>query len=411
MNSINTSRFCLVLILVFTIISSSIGQVLTAEDSLQAGLEANGKNTFISGYGEIKYSNDIKNEKATINLTRAVLFVGHRFNSKISLFSELEIEDAKLEGGEPGGELAFEQLFLKFNISRDAYITAGLFTPRIGIINENHLPVNYNGNDRPVVEKLIIPATWRELGISLYGSINSVQGLNYSIGIMNGLNAEGFENGTGIRHGRYEGSNASASNIAVTGSMLYYYKDFRFQVSGYYGGSSGLTNQEADSLQLESGAFGTPVALGEANVQYNHSGISVRALFTAVSIPQAYEINRAYENNTPELMLGGYIEAGYNILYAFNKSTTKNLTYFIRYESLDLNYKLPENGITNGLNKQQYITTGLTYQPARGVVLKADYQFKKTGNPNPALIVNPYPTGSTYYNPTSYVNLGLGYSF
>lgn len=385
-------------ILITTSIQFTNAQVLTSEDSLNAGLVASDKSTIISGYGEAKYQNDLTNHTASANLTRAVLFVGHQFNSKISFFSELEVEDAKIAGGESGGEVAFEQLFLKFNLTKDVYINAGLFTPRIGIINENHLPTTFNGNDRPMVETLVIPATWRELGVTVYGRVNKIQGLNYTLGLVNGLNSAAFENGTGIREGRFEGREATASNLAVTGSLLYYFNDFRFQISGYYGGSAGITKEEADTLQLNNNAFGTPILLSEANVEYSKNGFEVRALVTIVNIADAFEINRAYNNNTPESMTGSYIEAGYNILKAFKPSTKKNLTCFARFENINLNKKIPSNGIENSLNKQQYITTGLTYHPIKGVVIKADYQLMNAGKDDSK-------------QSTNYINLGLGYSF
>lgn len=395
-----SSKFCSLGIagLLLSFNSFTNAQILTSEDSLNAGLVSSDRSTYISGYGEAKYQNDLTNKTASINLTRAVLFIGHRFNNNISFFSELELEDAKIAGGETGGEISFEQLFLKFNINHGAYLCAGLFTPRIGIINENHLPTTYYGNDRPMVERLVIPATWRELGVSLYGNIQKAQGLNYSIALVNGLNSSAFENGTGIRDGRFEGREATASNLALTGSLLYYFKDFRFQVSGYYGGSAGMSKAEADTLQLNAGAFGTPVALGETNIQYEKNGLEAKALFTIVNIADAYEINRAYDNNTPETMIGGYFEVGYNILKAFNKSTLKQLTCFIRYEDLNLNSKVPDNGIEIDLNKQSYLTTGISYLPIRGVIIKADYQVKKSGD-----------SGEKESN--SYFNIGLGYCF
>jgi hypothetical protein len=70
------------------------------------------------------------------------------------------------------------------NINRNNYIVGGLFIPRIGITNENHLPTTFNSNDRPFVEQFVIPATWRELGISVYGQIPKIPGLNYSAVIM-----------------------------------------------------------------------------------------------------------------------------------------------------------------------------------------------------------------------------------
>jgi hypothetical protein len=385
-------------------------QILTKEDSLAAGLFASSSATAISGYGSVKYKYAEKTKQGQANVDRVILFVGHKFSKKISFFSELEVEDAKVAGGEAGGEIALEQAFLKFNINNNHYITAGLFIPRIGIINENHLPTTFNGNDRPFVERYIIPATWREIGIGLYGNITQIPGLNYSVALMNGLNSAGFTSGTGIRGGRFEGSNANASAMALTGALLYYVKNFRFQASGYYGGSAGLTKKEADSLQLSYGAFGTPVALAEIDGQYHNNGLSVKALFTTVKIADAKAINRAYASNTPETMIAYYGEIGYNVLKLL-KNTDKNLTIFGRYENLNMNYKLPDNGIFDGTLNQQYIVGGLTFQPLKGVSVKADYVFKQTGDQNPALVVSPFPAAQPYYKKQGFFSLGIGYSF
>jgi hypothetical protein len=385
-------------------------QILTKEDSLAAGLLANNSPTAISGYGNVKYKYEVNTKQAVANLDRAILFIGHKFSKKISFFSELEVEDAKVAGGEAGGEIALEQAFLKFNINNNNYITAGLFIPRIGIINENHLPTTFNGNDRPFVEQFVIPATWREIGIGLYGNITQIPGLNYSVGLMNGLSSAGFTSGDGIRGGRFEGRNANASAMALSGALLYYLRSFRFQAAGYYGGSAGLTKKEADSLQLSYGAFGTPVALLECDGQYHKKGWSVKALFTVVEITDAKAINRAYASNTPEAMMAYYGEVGYNVLKLL-KNTDKNLTVFGRYENLNMNYKLPDNSIFDGTLNQQYLVGGITFQPLKGVSVKADYVFKQTGDQNPALVVSPFPSAQPYHKKQGFFSLGVGYSF
>jgi hypothetical protein len=389
----------------------SFSQVLTREDSLSAGLIRSNNTTVISGYGQLKYENDLKTKTATASLVRNVLFLGHRFSNTIYFFSEMELENARVEGGKAGGEISMEQLFIKFTINRDMYLQAGLFIPRIGLINENHLPTTFNGNDRTYVETFIIPATWREIGVGLYGSVPTMPGLNYSFAVMNGLSSGDFINGTGIQEGRAEGSSATASNLAVTGSLLYYIKDWRLQMSGYYGGSAGLIKRQADSLQLKSGAFGTPVALAEANAQYRSSGFSFRALATVVSITDAFEINRAYANNTPSMMYGMYAEIGYNFYHLIDENSNKNLTLFVREELMDLNYKIPVNGIRNGINKKGYTVLGITYQPVSGVIIKADYVLRKTDERNDDLIVTPFPQQLPYYTTNGFFNLGLGYSF
>ena len=98
--------------------------------------------------------------KSTANLESAVLFVGHRFNEKISFFTELEIRKCKSSEGGDEDEKAmavkfqWSRHYLKFNFNAKQYLIAGLFIPRIGILNENHLPVNFNGVERPIVETI-----------------------------------------------------------------------------------------------------------------------------------------------------------------------------------------------------------------------------------------------------------------
>jgi hypothetical protein len=230
--------------------------------------------------------------------------------------------------------------------------------------------------------------------------------------VVDGFNAGGFQMGTGIREGRFEGSKATASNIAITASALYYYKNFRLQASGYYGGSSGLSKIQADSLQLQSGMFGTPVALGEANVQYHNNGLQFKALATVVNIAQAYSINRAYANNTPEMMTGAYAELGYNVLYLGKNKPKQNLTLFCRYETLNLNKRIAVNGIRDDYQQKTFLVAGVTYQPMHGVSFKFDYVHSQTGNFNKELyVVNPYTTQRPFYQANNYINLGFGYSF
>lgn len=386
-------------------------QIITAEDSLTAGLVRSDNTTLVSGYGEVKIGYDQQLGTGHANLTRNVLFLGHRFNRKITFFSEWELEDARIEGGRPGGEFSLEQLFLKFDLTRDIYLTGGLFIPRIGIINENHLPTTFNGNDRPFVEQLVIPCTWREIGVGLYGRSARLPGFNWSVGLQNGLNAGGFEHGTGLREGRGEGSNANASNLAVTGAVLYYLGKWRLQASAYYGGAAGLTKREADSLQLAYGAFGTPVSLFEADAQYLSETWRFKALATQADIPDADRIDRAYANNTPQRMTGAYAELGYDLWTLIAPAQKRDLVAFVRYETLDLNAAIPSNGIDDPTLRQQYVIAGLTYAPTAGVSVKADYTLRMTGEPNPALRFDPYPTAPPYFTNNGFIDLGLAYSF
>jgi hypothetical protein len=383
--------------------------VLSNEDSLHAGI--NSQKTVISGYGSAFYQRNFNQKQSTLTLERAVLFVGHQFSQKISFFSELEIENAKVAGGESNGaEISMEQAFLKFSLNPKQYLVAGLFTPRIGILNENHLPVNFNGVERPLVETLIIPATWRELGVGFYGSMDRLP-VNYSIAFLNGLNAENFERGNGIAGGRAEGSLASANNLAVTAAIQYAWKDFKFQVSGYTGGTIGLSPRGSDSLGLNSGAFGTPIYLGEADLQYSRNGFSAKALGVYIGYPDAGKINNQFGKNMATGMYGAYAELAYDWLH--KKNMQAQFISFARLEMLDMNASTPGNGdaVYDGTEKQTHLVLGFGYLSLPNVVIKADVRLLHTGPQNPDLVINPPPNQLPYRQSNQFLNIGIGYSF
>ncbi|MBN9381459.1 MAG: hypothetical protein J0H74_11875 [Chitinophagaceae bacterium] len=387
--------------------------MITSEDSLNNNAAKN--KTVISGYGSAFYQRDFNTKQSSITLERAVLFVGHQFNEKIAFFSELELENAKIAAGEGGkGEIAMEQAYLKFNLNAKQYLVAGLFVPRIGLLNENHLPINFNGVERPIVEQVVIPATWRELGVGFYGSLDRLP-VNYSVALVNGLNSAGFEHGTGIMGGRAEGSTALANNLALTASLQYLWNNFKFQISGYMGGTVGLSKRSADSLNvgLQTGAFGTPLYLGEFDVQYGSGGFTAKALATYISYPDADKIYRAYGKNVPAGMYGSYLEFAYDWLY--HRQKTPQFITFARLEALDLNSKMSSIQKTqdqyDGTLKQTHIIAGIGYLPIPNVVIKADIRILHTGEQNPALVINPPPNALAYKQNNQLLNIGIGYSF
>jgi hypothetical protein len=406
------------LILIFLISQiyfSSQAQVLTPEDSLYAGLIAGNSQNVFSGYGEANFSHDFKLQNNEATLRRWVLFVGHKFNNKISLFTEMELENGlvagKEEGISGGGTIAMEQAFIKMNLNPRNYFVAGLFIPRIGIINENHLPTTFNGVERPMVEQLVLPSTWRGLGIGYYGNIKSLNGLNYSLSLTNGMNSEKFSSGSGIKEGRQQGSNTNGRAMSFNSSLLYYYKNFRIQYSNLTSGSTALEKRIADSLQLNSNIFSNPILINECNIQYRNEGLELKTLFCTINIPKANEINKAFANNTPEQLWGCYGEISYDIFYKKSNTSKRSLQVFSRVEYMNLNSKVPKNGIGNDALKKTYFISGLTYKPIRGVSLKMDYTHLTTGNQNEQLIITPFPQLLPYYTSRGFLNLGVAFNF
>lgn len=380
--------------------------IFTGEDSLQAGFDES--RTVISGYGSAFYQRDFNLKKGTASLERVVLFVGHQFNHKWAFFSELELENAKVEGGKPSGEIALEQAYIRHNINPRQYIVAGLFIPRIGLLNENHLPVNFNGVERPLVETFVIPATWRELGIGWYGTFNRLQ---LSAAVMNGLAGSQMEHGTGIADAKAEGFFAPANDLAFTAAAVYSAGDFRFQISGYAGGTTDVNQRAADSVNLDGGALGTPVYLGEGNVKWNRDAFSAKALGAVIAFPDAGRVNTAYGKNLPTLIYGYYAEIAWDLLY--NRSKQDQLLAFARLEYFDLAAKIPAppRGIEDRTLAQRHLLLGLNYMPIPGIAIKADVRLVRTGPQNPDLLINPAPNALPYQQSNSLLNVGIGYSF
>src|SRR5258708_30123391 len=63
--------------------------------------------TTVGGYGEVHYTNPTgPKTPPVVNLARFVVYLAHSFDDRLALRSELEVEDAKIEGGQTGGEEA-----------------------------------------------------------------------------------------------------------------------------------------------------------------------------------------------------------------------------------------------------------------------------------------------------------------
>src|SRR2546429_4855507 len=154
-----------------------------------------------------------------VNLARFVVYLAHSFDDRLAFRSELEVEDAKIEGGQAGGEVSLEQAYLDYHLADWITLRTGLVLPPVGIINETHEPPTFNGVDRPRLDHHVLPTTWREIRRGAVGTLPGGSGLAYRVYLVNGLRAEGLSAGEGIREGRQEGRQASFANPSVTGRL------------------------------------------------------------------------------------------------------------------------------------------------------------------------------------------------
>jgi hypothetical protein len=334
------------------------------------------ESTTIGGYGEVHYTNPTgRNTPAEINFRRFVIYLAHTFDDRLSFRSEVEIEDAKVEGGSPGGEVALEQAYLDYRFSDHMTLRTGLVLVPIGIINETHEPPTFNGVDRPAFDHDVIPTTWRELGVGVVGRLPIGEGFTYRLYLVNGLKASGFTDAEGIREGRQEGREASFANPSFTGRLEWARPGLKVGTAFWYGGTS------AGDTLLGTGSFTAPVAIVSADARYDIGGFAARGVISSIHVSDADTINALYGSTVGSRITGGYVEAGYNLLYQLAPKSKQRLTTFARYEHYDTQADVPA-GVTRDPQFARRITTfGLTYKPTWNTAFKGDYEMRRTGDP------------------------------
>ena len=163
--------------------------------------------------------NKTENADGVLDFRRFVLLFAHRFSDRIRFVSELELEHAVVEGGEDKGELELEQAYLDFLIDRRFNIRAGQLLVPVGIINERHEPPVFHGVQRPFVDTFIIPTTWFDTGVGVFGDFG--RGFRYRAYAMAPLDATGFSADEGLADSSQSGSRSNVRHWAGTGRLEY----------------------------------------------------------------------------------------------------------------------------------------------------------------------------------------------
>src|SRR5438132_285991 len=326
--------------------------------------------TTVGGYGEVHYTNPTgPKTPPVVNLARFVVYLAHTFDDRLAFRSELEVEDAKIEGGQAGGEVSLEQAYLDYRLADWLTLRTGLVLPPVGIINETHEPPTFNGVDRPGFDTDVIPTTWREIGVGAVGTIPGGSGLAYRVYLVNGLRADGFSASQGIREGRQEGREASFANPSFTGRLEWARPGLKLGGSFWYGGTA-----DADPA-LGTGAFAAPITLLSADARYDVGAFLFRAVAASIWVSDAAAINTRYATAVGSRIAGGYLEAAYNLLHALAPASSQKLNAFVRHERYDTQAAVPDGTARDETLARRITTFGLSYKPTYNTAFKGDYQL------------------------------------
>ena len=359
--------------------------------------------TTVGGYAELHLNVERVtgpgDSEATMDMHRFVFFLGHRFTPKLRFYSEVEIEHA-VASSEDVGEVEMEQAYVEYALLDDALaLRAGLVLIPMGLLNEAHEPPTFHGVERPNVDRVIIPTTWREGGVGIVGT--PFEGFRYQLYLTTALSAAGFSASEGVRDGHTEAAEAPSDGFALSARAEYEPSlGVVVGLSGYYG-ATGANADFFDSAGNEVD-ISVPVAGVSLDARAKLSGFELRGELAYFSIGDTAELRKAADDTGAPLgldvgsaLLGAYAEVAYDVLYTLGAGDHQLLP-FVRLERFDTTLSLAGRKRTAADDKNAVteVAMGLTYRPIPQVAFKGDF-----------ILANPDGAGS---DTSGRFNLGVG---
>lgn len=366
----------------------------------------------VGGYGEAVFSRHFYSDNvfryshadrykdapsySRLDLPHAVIMLGYDFGHGWSVGTEIEFEHGGIEAAveketeetgefeqeiERGGEVALEQFWVQKSFGKAFNIRAGHIVVPVGMTNSNHLPTQFFGLYRPEGENTIMPCTWHETGVSLWGKAGSWR---YEVQLLPALNSNLFNDAGWVHNGsaspyefRPANSLAGAARVDWTGVQ-----GLRLSLSGYIGNTfnNDITTTVYPETSRYYGATGT-LLIGCFDFAYKNRWLTVRGNMDYGHLGDASLISTRNKNQTtmtgnpyPHTFVGqaawdAAVEAGVNALAWSN--TKQKLYLFGRYDQYD-SY-VPAEGWTDvEWAERQVVSGGVNYYPLPEIAIKAE---------------------------------------
>jgi hypothetical protein len=314
----------------------------------------------IGGYAQIDYNEPDGSAPGKLDVHRMVMFLGYKFNEKVSFMSEIEYEHVS--------EVYVEQAYLKYKTNENFNVLAGLMLVPMGIINEFHEPTTFYGVERPNVDNYIVPTTWREIGVGFSGKIDNVS-LKYQAYLFNGFKSyaagAGILRGTdGFRKGRQKGAESVVNSPNLSAKLDYYgITGLRLGLSGYFG------KTQTDNSAIEGSTVGISMIGFDARYKFNN--LELRGQYIHTNLTDTEDYNLLTGKDLGSEMFGLYGE----VAYSFDLKGVEKLTPFLRYEKHNTHSETAGILVANDAFDRDEIIFGLNYKVANGAAFKIDYQL------------------------------------
>ena len=330
--------------------------------------------TTLWGYGEIAYARPIHNSsQAQADLARAVLGWGHRFDDRTRMAAELEVEHAVASSSDKG-EVEIEQFYAERDFTDRVGGRAGLFLIPIGFLNEHHEPTQYYSVFRNFVETSIIPTTWREGGLAVYGGTEA--GLKWNVGLTTGFNLANWDPSSNDGRDSPLGSIHQELSLAAAKDLSGYLSLNYVGIPGWTFGGTYFTGKAGQGVS-DFPAQNARVTLWEAHARWQPGPFDFSALYSRGTISDTEALNLTFIGQptpVPQLFYGGYVQGAWRNAWQYKDYA---LTPFTRYEWV--NTAAAYASVPQGLGvppvpTEQIWTIGADFYITPSIVFKADYQ-------------------------------------
>lgn len=352
-------------------------------------------------YTDAEAKKDAKSH-GRFDLPHVVLYLGYNFGRGWTMGTEIEFEHGGTESAmeieneeageyetevERGGEVALEQFWIQKSFCPELNLRMGHIVVPIGQTNNRHMPTEFFGVYRPEGENTIMPCTWHETGISLWGQTrlwNDESSLRYEAMLVSGLDAERFENQGWIHDGSASPYEFKIANTYAGAARLDFVpvRGVRLSLSGYVGNSFRNTLRETDNSKNQ-GVKGR-VMIGSFDFSVERGGWIVRGVadyghLTDVAHISSFNMQMPNASPSPHQYVASDayalgLEAGYDLLRLVpgRDFADKSLYLFGRYDNYDSMYKM-EKGTPLEWCGRQRVAVGLNFRPLRDIVIKGEY--------------------------------------
>ena len=298
---------------------------------------------------------------------RFVPFFYSQVTDRLSVGAEVEVEHGGPQGNQGDGDLKIEFATMDYRFTDWLNFRGGIILIPLGRFNLIHdSPLN-DLPLRPMVSRLIIPSTFAESGLGLFGTFypTALSKVDYEFYITQGFDGgtgNAITEGSGLRSSRGSFKDDNNENKAIV-SRVSVSPILGIEVAGsvhhsYYDDASNnaLTIVAVDGL-LQRGPFEIQ---GEAAWAHVGGGSST----PSAGVP-------------PKRMDGYYVQGNYHFMPEFLKrlapthfSDASTFTAIVRWGQVDTNTQSSSNA-----NEIDRLTFGVNFRPVEDAVFKFAYTF------------------------------------